>query len=91
MLEDPRETERKVRQFERLGGVDLSRLEPEEREPLRTMVQAGTAAHKRAVFRFRCPACGNVARNDADMEPLCTGPSWADDHEPTVMERLPAE
>lgn len=39
-------------------------------------------------YRFRCPVCHNVAANDQGMEPLCTGPSWTDDHEPTVMIRV---
>jgi hypothetical protein len=83
--ETAQETARKVRQFQALGGVPLGRLEEDEI----VYVQAGTMPHKRAVFRFVCPLCGNKARNDADMEPMCTGPSWADEHEPTVMTRQP--
>lgn len=36
-------------------------------------------------FRFVCPICGRVEHNDQRMEPLCTGPSWTDDHAPEVM------
>jgi len=31
-------------------------------------------------FLFVCPVCGNQARNDQRLEPLCTGPSWTNDH-----------
>jgi hypothetical protein len=38
---------------------------------------------------FRCPVCGRNERSDATaMEPACTGPSWTDDHELTVMVRI---
>ena len=38
---------------------------------------------------FRCPVCGNTARNDATgLEPACTGPRWTDDHPLTVMVRV---
>lgn len=36
-------------------------------------------------FLFVCPECGREFRNDQRMEPMCTGPSWTNDHEPTVM------
>lgn len=36
-------------------------------------------------FVFRCPLCGRQERNDQRMEPMCTGPSWTDDHPPEVM------
>lgn len=36
-------------------------------------------------FKFRCPLCGRVEGNDQRMEPMCTGPSWTDDHPPEVM------
>ena len=40
-------------------------------------------------FLFRCPICGNEARNDQRLSPLCTGPSWTDDHphEPMIEVR----
>ena len=38
-----------------------------------------------APFVFRCPLCGNQARNDQRMEPMCTGPSWRDEHPPEIM------
>lgn len=37
-------------------------------------------------FVFRCPLCGRQERNDQRMEPMCTGPSWTDDHPPEVMQ-----
>lgn len=36
-------------------------------------------------FSFVCPLCGRQERNDQRMEPMCTGPSWTDDHAPEVM------
>jgi hypothetical protein len=38
-----------------------------------------------AKFVFRCPLCGRQAVNDQRLEPLCTGPSWTDDHAPEPM------
>jgi len=38
-----------------------------------------------ATFAFRCPLCGRQERNDQRMEPMCTGPSWTDDHPPEIM------
>lgn len=35
---------------------------------------------------FQCPLCGKEFRHDDEYEPMCTGPDWTDDHEPTVME-----
>jgi hypothetical protein len=39
-----------------------------------------------ATFAFRCPLCGRQERNDQRMEPMCTGPSWTDDHPPEIMQ-----
>ncbi len=39
-------------------------------------------------YAFRCPVCANVFRSDEPGEPCCTGPSWQDDHEMTVMRLL---
>lgn len=39
-----------------------------------------------AAFVFRCPMCGRQERNDQRMEPMCTGPSWTDDHPPEIMQ-----
>ena len=53
-------------------------------EDLRPLVDMGlfeTGAH----FRFRCAVCGNTVTNDQRMEPVCTGPSWTDDHPHTLM------
>lgn len=36
-------------------------------------------------FLFQCPVCGRQERNDQRMEPMCTGPSWTDDHAPEIM------
>ena len=63
----------------RLGGVE---------DPTRARVETGLEPHKRTVFWFRCPVCAHEARQDVAMEPMCTGPSWTNDHEPTVMARV---
>jgi hypothetical protein len=73
-----------VAKWERLGGVDLSRLEPEELVDAVDELGLGVY-HTGNLFRFRCPVCGNVATNDQLMEPMCTGPRWTDDHPPEVM------
>jgi len=78
----------RVARFERLGGVDLSKLEPEERDPLLARVQVGTAHLKKVVFSFRCPVCGQTARSDNEMPPACTGPSWTDEHPLEPMEKI---
>lgn len=78
----------RIERFKRLGGVELSRLEPEQKQGLVFAIRGGTADYKRAIFRFRCPLCGNTATNNQDMEPMCTGPSWTDDHPPEVMQRI---
>jgi len=36
-------------------------------------------------FVYRCPLCGRQERNDQRMEPVCTGPSWRDDHPMEIM------
>lgn len=41
-----------------------------------------------AKFVFRCPLCGRQEVNDQRLEPLCTGPSWTDDHNPEPMQRV---
>lgn len=38
-----------------------------------------------ARFIFRCPLCGRQETNDQRLEPMCTGPSWTDDHAPEPM------
>lgn len=78
------ETERRIRQFKALGGAVLVA----DDDVLNAHVHIGVAEHKRA-FVFQCSICGRVERNNQDMEPLCTGPQWTDDHEPTVMTRQP--
>lgn len=77
--QDTTTTRERVDRFARLGGVDLSRLRDAE-DPLRATVEVGTANFKRAVFTFRCPICGHTEKNDQDMPPACTGPSWLDEH-----------
>lgn len=53
-------------------------------EEARVLVEIGLYETGKA-FVYRCEMCGNVARNDQRMEPMCTGPSWTDDHPPEVM------
>jgi hypothetical protein len=88
MIGDPVMAAR-IRRFEQLGGIDLSRVEPEEKPLLMAGVRAGLAPVKRGMFRFRCPTCGKVETSDQELEPACTGPSWRDDHPLEPMMRLP--
>ena len=77
----------RVVDFERYGGVDVAKLEPEEKHLILGEVRTGLVEHKRARFVFRCPICGNRFENDQALEPLCTGPNAALDehpHEPMV-------
>ncbi len=53
-------------------------------ESAKAEIEVGIFETGRA-FVYRCPMCGNQVRNDQRMEPMCTGPSWTDDHPPEVM------
>jgi hypothetical protein len=69
------------------------RTDPRDLDPLERMAQRFDhlvlRPEKRGVPTFRCPLCRSVARNDAGMEPMCTGPHPSlDEHEPTVMVRV---
>jgi len=77
--------ERRIRQFKAVGGVEI---EPDDKAQ-EALIHIGVAEHNRAVFSFECPVCGRVERGNTDMEPMCTGPGWTDDHEPEVMFRRP--
>lgn len=83
-----REAEERIRRFERLGGVNLAKLDPEPRHDLLAEIRTGIASHKKVIFRFQCPICGNIATNDQDMSPVCTGPSWTDDHPYEPMQKI---
>lgn len=76
-----------IQRFESLGGVSLSSLDPEERHDFQAIIQIGLANYKKGIFWFVCEECGNLTSSDMDMEPMCTGPSWTNDHPPTVMTR----
>ena len=73
-----------------LPGVGPAPLIPSERKAYRrdelgrTLVETGLL-ETGVGFVFQCPLCGNRVRNDQRMEPMCTGPSWTDDHPPEVM------
>lgn len=43
------------------------------------LFETGTA------FVYRCPLCGRQERNDQRLEPVCTGPTWRDDHPMEAM------
>ena len=75
-----RVTQERVARFRRFGGVDLARLDPEERDPLLTLVHVGMAHLKKATFSFRCEMCGSVVTTDNELSPACTGPSWTNEH-----------
>jgi hypothetical protein len=85
---DGKESEARLRRFERLGGVDLSHLDREEQARVRSQVIVGIQPYKRAIFRFRCQFCGRVEENDCEMPPACTGPSWTDEHPLEPMELI---
>jgi lipopolysaccharide biosynthesis regulator YciM len=82
------EAQERVRRFERMGGVPLGNLEPEEKHDLLAEVRTGIAKYKRTIFRYRCPMCGNVVTNDQEMPPACTGPGWQDVHPIEPMELI---
>lgn len=86
LQQDLRITTERVERFKRLGGIELSRLEPEELDPLLALIQVGTAHLKKVVFTFRCEMCGSVVRSDNEMPPACTGPAWTDVHPLEPME-----
>lgn len=83
-VEELRLARERIQRFLRLGGVPLK-----GNHDLQAEVRSGIAEHRGAVFTFRCPLCGRVERNNQDMEPLCTGPSWTDDHPGEPMARVP--
>lgn len=74
----------RIERFKRLGGVELDR----DDIGLHHEVWGGLAEYKQTTFRFRCPMCGKVEELQTEMEPMCTGPLWTDDHMPVVMMRL---
>lgn len=76
-------TAERIKRFERLGGVDLSRREWED--PIHALVHTGTVEFKQAFFQFECPECLHRVRSNQEMEPMCTGPMWTDDHAPEIM------
>lgn len=43
------------------------------------------------VYVFTCPLCAREFRYDDPYEPMCTGPSWTDDHAPEVMRMIRRE
>ena len=43
---------------------------------------------KNKIYVFECPVCKNRASNDSDMETLCTGPNWTDDHPLAIMKLI---
>jgi hypothetical protein len=89
MSEALRQANERIRRFERLGGVDLSGLSRDEKAPILAEVRTGLFELRRAIFTYKCPMCANVLRSPQEMEPLCSGPSWTDDHPLEIMERVP--
>ena len=74
----------RIERFRRLGGVEL---DPDD-IGLRHRVWAGTEPLKKTRFTFRCTLCGRIERLETEMEPVCTGPLWTDDHPMAVMVRV---
>lgn len=87
MEEALRIAQQRIERFKRFGGVDLSHLDPQERWGTQTEIHVGLAQYKKTVFSFYCEMCGKIESGDQEMEPMCTGPSWTDDHPPHVMTR----
>lgn len=82
------QTQERILLFERLGGVDLSKLEPEITHDVLVEARSGLFHHRKAMFSFTCPECGKHVTNDQLLEPLCTGPNWTDNHPPTIMQLM---
>lgn len=78
----------RIARFERLGGVDLAHVAPEQRDLLTAEIHVGTAHYKKAIFQFRCPICNRHERSDTEMPPACTGPTWKDEHPLEPMEPI---
>ena len=51
------------------------------------LVMPGDIQVSKGKYSFRCPACGGEYSYDESIEPMCTGPSWTDDHMPEMMIR----
>lgn len=76
-------------EFELVHGRQIPLLRREQQglaaeEQNQALVQIGLF-HTGEKFRFLCPLCGRVEVNDQRMEPMCTGPSWTDDHPMELM------
>jgi hypothetical protein len=48
-------------------------------------LRVGQDVTRVGAYAFRCEVCGRRYTQDDRYEPLCTGPTWRDEHEPTVM------
>ena len=82
------EAQERVQRFERMGGIPLDRLDPEEHHDLLAEVRSGIAHYKKGIFHYRCSVCGNIVANDQEMPPACTGPGWQDSHPLEPMELI---
>ncbi len=55
-----------------------------EEEQAKALIETGLF-ETGATFVFRCPLCGRQEKNDQRLEPVCTGPTWRDDHPMEAM------
>lgn len=78
------EYENRIRRLISLGGVDLGMLKEDPHAIASVRIGTYETGLK---FKFICPECRHTVINDQEMEPMCTGPFWTDDHPPMVMER----
>lgn len=86
MSEYHQPTSEEVERWKRRGGVDLARVEdPSEKNSLAAQLRVGVLEEKTVIYVYRCEICGRIERTPQAMEPMCTGPSWTDDHVPEVM------
>jgi hypothetical protein len=64
--------------------VKRERRAYESGEEARALIETGLF-ETGSPFVFRCPICGRQERNDQRLEPLCTGPTWLNEHVPEPM------
>jgi rRNA maturation endonuclease Nob1 len=67
-------------------GLRTARTSTARRMGMNTSsLRVGQDVTRVGAYAFRCEVCGRRYTQDDRYEPLCTGPTWRDEHEPTVM------
>jgi hypothetical protein len=67
--------------------VKRERRAYESGEEAKAMIETGLF-ETGASFVFRCPLCGRQERNDQRLEPMCSGPTWRNEHPPEIMQQV---